>query len=236
MEKPTYERVLFSGIAKEMRQFTLYLPLYNALSALELGFSRGARFAPIDPPAIRKPVVFYGTSITQGGCAGTPGADYVSTLGRLLNLDVLNLGFSGNGKCDPELAELMGEIDAAMYVFCSCANTPLAELPRKLPVFYRILRRLRPRTPIVLLSRTRYTYEQCDPVQFANFEGYRDTMIHLYSKLRRAGDANVHFVDGGALLPGDMAGVHVDGGHPTDLGFAVMAERLAPFIQRILGL
>jgi hypothetical protein len=231
---PHYERVLFENLEPGMREFTLYLPLYKPLEKLELGFNKGAKFEKVTPPALEKPVVFYGSSITQGGCASTPGADYVSTLGRLLNLDVVNLGYSGEGICDPEMAELMGELKASLYVFCSLGNTPVAELPRKLPVFYRLLREKRPETPIVLLSRTGYSQSDHSRSCLALSEAYRDIMIHFYSRMRRAGDRNVHFVDGEALIPFGASCAHVDGCHPADHGFQVMAEHLAPFISKIL--
>jgi hypothetical protein len=234
LQKPQFERVLFERVEKRMREFTLYLPLYKALEKLELGFNQGARFEKTAAPAVAEPVVFYGSSITQGGCASTPGADYVSTVGRLLNLDVVNLGFSGEGICDPELAELMGELHASLFVFCSLANTPVSELPRKLPVFYRLLRRRRPTTPIVLLSRTSFSQTDFSKDAFARAEAFRDVMIHFYSKMRRSGDLNVHFVDGQSLIPFGTSCAHVDGVHPADLGFQMMAERLAPFISRIL--
>lgn len=229
-----YERVLFEGVERRMREFTLYLPLYNPVDTLELGFSKGARFMRIAAPVLEKPVVFYGSSITQGGCASIPGSDYVSMLGRLLNLDLVNLGFSGNGICEPEVAELVAEIDSALVVFCSLTNTPLAELPVKLPAFYKIVRKRRPDTPILLLSRTSLSASCYSQTVLRNQEISRDIMIHFYSRQRLAGDGNIHFVDGESLIPFGVGGAHVDGNHPGDHGFRMMAERLAPFIEKIL--
>ena len=93
----SFEAELFSGKTSTMREFTLYLPLYNGLKSMDIALSSGARVNPPSAPALAKPVVFYGTSITQGGCAHNAGADYPSILGRMLNLDTINLGFSGMG-------------------------------------------------------------------------------------------------------------------------------------------
>ena len=120
---PAFERVLLENLPKKMREFRLYLPLYKALDKLELGLTPGAKILPPSPYALPKPVVFYGTSITQGGCANTAGTDFVSSLGRMLNLHMINLGFSGNGRGEPELAHLIAEIDAALYVLDYAANT-----------------------------------------------------------------------------------------------------------------
>lgn len=132
LKQLSYERTLFKA-GRKMREFRLYLPLYGSLPKLALGFDPGAKFLPPSPPRSPKPIVFYGTSITQGGCASAPGSDFVSIIGRQLNLDVINLGFSGNGFGDPELAELMSEIKAGLYVLNYAANVDPDKLRRTLP-------------------------------------------------------------------------------------------------------
>ncbi|MBI4025967.1 MAG: SGNH/GDSL hydrolase family protein [Verrucomicrobia bacterium] len=234
LDKPSYEAVFFENLPRAMREYTLYLPLYNNLVKLELGFSRGARIEAPSAPALRKPVVFYGTSITQGGCASTAGSDYVSTVGRLLNLDVINLGFSGNGCGEPEVARLVGEIDAGLFVLDYAGNVQTPGLKKTLPEFYRILRRRHPRTPILLLSMICFSHVSYSIQHREGHEAKRDVMIHFYSRMRRAGDHNLHFVDGSALIPFGMDAAYVDGVHPSDHGFRIMAERLAPFIEMIL--
>ena len=118
----TFERELLVNLPRAMREYTLYLPLYNICRKLEIGLVAGSAIQPPTPPSFAKPVVFYGTSITQGGCASLPCSDYVATIGRRLNVDVVNLGFSGNGRGDPEVATLMSEIDAALYVLAYSEN------------------------------------------------------------------------------------------------------------------
>ena len=176
----------------------------------------------------------YGTSITQGGCASLPGSDFVSTVGRMLDVDVQNFGFSGNGWGDIEVARLLSEIDAAMFVLDYCANVSVQRLRRSLPPFYRTLRARRPHTPIALLSNVMPWGIVYNPATRSALEGKRDVMIHFYSKTRRAGDANLHFIDGSAILPVSADAAYVDGVHPTDHGFQLMAERLAPSIRMIL--
>lgn len=230
---PVFERDLISGISPKMREYRLYLPLYKELKNLEIGLNKGARILAPNAPAMPKPVVFYGTSITQGGCASTAGSDYVSTVGRLLNLDVINLGFSGNGRGEPAMAELISEIDAGMIVLDYAANTDATLLRRTLPRFVRILREKHPETPILLLSEVCFwQYDYHEAIRNGQ-EAKRDVTIEYYVSQRKRGDRNIHFADGFGFIPFGTDQAYVDGVHPTDHGFRLMAERLAPFIQQI---
>lgn len=233
LDRPSYERGLFE-CDRKMREFRIYLPLYSGLPKLEIGLDIKAKILPPSPPRMPKPIVFYGTSITQGGCANTPGSDFVSSIGRQLNLDVINLGFSGNGKGEPELAELISEINASLYVLDYVANVDVVKLKHTLPSFTRILRKHHPKTPILLLSQICYARYDCDPGTRAKLDGGRDAVINFYSQRRRAGDQNIHFADGFGLLPFGTDGAHVDGAHPTSHGFQIMTDRLAPQIAQIL--
>ncbi|OPZ29299.1 MAG: hypothetical protein BWZ02_01040 [Lentisphaerae bacterium ADurb.BinA184] len=233
-DKPEYEAVVFEGFERRLRELTVYLPLYNSLRSLAVGLDRGACLRTIAPPALPKPVVFYGTSITQGGCACTPGADYISTVCRMLNLDYVNLGFSGNGRGEPEMAELVGEIDAGLFVLDYVANTSAQSLADTLPGFYRTLRTAHPETPILLLSRISFWPACHSAARLAEQEAQRDVLIRFYADTRGAGDRNLHFADGEALIRYGEDLAYVDGVHPTDHGFWLMAERLAPFLRKIL--
>ena len=233
-EGGSFERELFTGVPKKMREFVLYLPSYKALRSLEIGLSSGAKIEKPSAPALSKPVVFYGTSITQGGCANTAGTDFVSTLGRNLNLDVINLGFSGNGKGEPELAQLVSEIDASLYVLDYAGNVNAQQLKETLPPFVKILRQKRPKTPILIVTNVCFsTYDWRDSTR-DELEQRRDVMMEFYLRTRESGDRNIHLADGFSLIPFGTDGAYVDGVHPTDHGFALMAERLAPAIRMIL--
>jgi len=230
----TFERLLFRGVARRMREFRLYLPLYKPLDALEVGLGPGARILPPSALTIEKPVVFYGTSITQGGCTSTAGSDFVSTVGRRLNLNAINLGFSGNGRGEPELAELIAEIDAALYVLDYAANVDPARLRRTLPRFVRILRDRRPSTPILLVTNLCAASYDFSPERRHVLEDRRDIMMAFYVRRRRGGDRRIHLADGFGLLPFGADALTVDGVHLSDHGFQIVAERLAPIIEQIL--
>ena len=235
LKETEFERVLFEGVSPALREYTLYLPLYEGVTSLEVGLDKGAAVEAPSAPAVEAPVVFYGTSITQGGCAHTAGADYESILGRMLDLDTINLGFSGNGQGEPEVAELISEIDASLYALDYVANVDLATLEATLPRFVEILRAKHPETPIALMSRVVFTACTYSPEAREKQEAQRDIIIHFYSRARQAGDANIHFMDGNALIPyGAQLAYSDQGVHPTSVGFQMMAEGLAPQIAQIL--
>src|ERR1051325_3306844 len=122
-----YVSTYFEKLSKRMREFTLYLPIYNDLVSLEVGLDPTAKILAPSPFRLLKPVVVYGTSITQGGCASRGANGWVPLVGRILGVDIVNLGFSGNAKCDMEVADLLTEIDAACYVNDCVGNMSLED-------------------------------------------------------------------------------------------------------------
>lgn len=233
-ENNVFERRLLKELTPRYREYRLYLPLYKRLLELSLGFSPEADVQPLPMEPASKPIVFYGTSITQGGCANTAGSDFVSSVGRLLDNDTINFGFSGNGRGEAEVAELIGEIDAELFVLNYSSNTEVEELKRTLPEFLKILRHKHPYTPIVLQGCLSFNSVRLDPTVRHKNDCRRDTLIRFYLQAKDAGDAHLYFIDGQGLIPAGLTGTFVDGVHPTSSGFAMMAERLAPQLATIL--
>lgn len=229
-EKKTNEQAMVSNWTGGEREYILYLPLYNGVESVELGVPEGAELKPVEER--RKPVVFYGTSILQGGCASRPGMAYPSIVGRMLDWPTINLGFSGNGKSEPEMASLMADLDPAAYVLDSLPNLQPDEVAQRVEPFIRTLRKARPDTPIILVENVVYTNAE----MVASRASYKDKNAHLtaiYEKLRKEGDRKLYYVAGGSLLGTDGEGT-VDGVHPTDLGFLRMAEAVAPVLRPTL--
>jgi lysophospholipase L1-like esterase len=233
-KEPAVERQFFKDLSTQEREFLLYMPLYKGLESLEIGIVPGSTLSAGSAPALPRPVVFYGTSITQGGCASLSGSDFVNLIGRQLNLDIINLGFSGNGKGELELADLLGELDPELYVIDHAANNSGADLRRTLTPFMDRLRSRRPNTPILMLTCLNYGQTDWNAGTRERHEDLRDVFLGEYLRRRQAGDRQVHFADGFAVMPFGHDSVSVDGCHPTDGGFAVMAERLGPYIAQIL--
>jgi lysophospholipase L1-like esterase len=215
---------------------TLYLPLYKPVKVIGVGVEEGAKLMPARPFAVPRPVVFYGTSITQGGCASRSGMSYQAILGRLLNLDHVNLGFSGNGKGEPEMARAVAEVDAAVYVLDFAQNNRTVEsLAEVYAPFIETLRAKRPNTPIVAITPI-YAASEAFATAPTNQDAMRAHIRQVVARAIAAGDKNLQLVEGTDLLgPGRVDGL-VDGTHPNDLGSQWMADGLAPRLRKVLGL
>lgn len=166
---------------------------------------------------MEKPVVVYGSSITQSGCASRPGLGYVPVVGRRLNVDVVNLGMSGNGLGEPEMARLMAEIDASAYVLdFHCNINVVDELGAVYEPFYRTLREAHPTTPILMISMITTTAEQHNPWELTKRLGHRGVIRDTFNKARSEGDRNVWYLEGEDLIGPGTEGAYGDGIHPND--------------------
>lgn len=233
-EKSVNEQVLLHDWSGGSREYMLYMPLYNGVESVEIGVPSSANLeaAPSRPSHVR-PVVFYGSSILQGGCASRPGMAYPSILGRRLDWPTINLGFSGNGKSEPEIAQLLTELDPSVYVYDGLPNLSEQEAQERVEPFLRVLRKARPTTPIVLVENAIYTDVQFSE-QRRNLVTAKNRILHAtYEKLRKEGDRNIDYVSADGLFGSDGEAT-VDGTHPTDVGFLRMADTIEPVLRRAL--
>lgn len=227
---PANERVLVQDIPAAERRYRLYLPLYNGVTAVEIGAETALRDAPADED---KPLVFYGTSITQGACAARPGMAYPALLGRQLNRPAINLGFSGNGRLEPEVAGVVAELDPAVFIIDPLPNVSGPSVTPLLEEFLAILRQTHPETPVVLVENIVYTDAYLVTAREARHADSSRQMRALWQKLS-ADDENLYLVKADQLLGHDGEDT-VDGTHPTDLGFYRIAQGLLPTLREILG-
>ncbi len=218
-------------------EFTLNFPLFNGVHEILIGLNRDASVRP--PPAYRldQPVVVYGTSITHGGCASRPGSCYTNILSRRLNVPFINLGFSGSGKGEPEVAKAVASIrDPSLFVLDYEGNSGLEGLQQTLANFIAILRAKHKRIPILVVSKIRFAQEalKSEPELQRSREMCKAFQKGMVMKLRAAGDTHLHFVDGSTLLGKNYHECAVDGVHPTDQGFFKMADGLQPVLEKLL--
>jgi len=222
-----------SSIPPGRRNYMVYLPLYNGVESLEIGVPADAAFEPV-PPRSDKPIVYYGTSIAHGACASRPGMAFPSILGRRLDRPVVNLAFSGNGRMDPEVVDLLAELDAAVYCIDCLPNMQGPEVAERTEPLVHALRKARSQTPIVLIEDRTYTNAWLLPSARQRHAASRAALKAAYEKLKAEGVEGLHYVEGEHLLGDDDEGA-TDGSHPSDLGMMRMADALEPVLRPILA-
>jgi lysophospholipase L1-like esterase len=225
----------FSGADREMRDVCLYLPLYGPIEILAIGVDDDASFEGPAPFAVDGPAIYYGTSITQGGCASRPGLSHQATVGRMLNVDYANFGFSGKGRCEQELAEALAEARASCFVLDVGQNTSVDMLRERFQTFVDVLREAQPETPLLATSPIFYNAALWSRGHREQVNEKREIIRKAIESRNEAGDARAHLLKAKDYHGGDVTDGAVDGGHPNDLGFARMAEGLRPVLTRILG-
>ena len=227
---------LVGGLAPGTREFMLFLPLYNGVDALRIGVPEGHRLdpGPERPEASRRPVVYYGTSIAQGACASRTGSCHVAILGRALDRPMINLGFSGNGRLELELAELIAEIDAAIYVIDCLPNLDGLRTAERAVPFVKRLRALRPDTPILLVEDRTYGDAWINEKRSERSRESRSALRNAFRELQAEGVEALAYLEGDGLL-GDETEATVDGSHPNDLGFRRQAEAMEPVIRELIS-
>ncbi|MBK8096382.1 MAG: SGNH/GDSL hydrolase family protein [Planctomycetes bacterium] len=226
---------LFRGaITTTARQFLLYLPLYNGVSQLELGVADGHDVAPLPPrPPERKPIVAYGTSILHGACASRPGMAWSAIVGRELDREVVNLGFSGNGRLEPEVGLFLAELDPAVFVIDCLPNvTPQQVAERTVPLV-RQLRTTRPQTPILLVEDRTFGNAWFHQKQQDLHQQRRQALRDAVAALQKDGVPGLHLLGGKELLGEDDDGT-TDGSHPNDLGMHRQAQCVIGALRPLL--
>ncbi|MCE9528837.1 MAG: SGNH/GDSL hydrolase family protein [Planctomycetales bacterium] len=231
----TTSLVLATAMPKGKHEFLLYLPLYNGVSSVEIGIPKANSLAkgPAYDEAHAKPVVFYGTSICQGGCASRPGMVHTAILGRWLQRPVINLGFSGNGRMEKEVAELMAELDPACYVIDCLPNIGAKEVEERTGTLVKILRDAHHKTPILLVEDRNYTDSFFNAGKRERNDTNQAALKKEFEKLKAAGVEGLYYLEGKDLLGDDGEGT-VDSSHPTDLGFMRQAEAFHKVLTSIL--
>ncbi len=229
----TVRQEIITGLASGFREYAVYLPLYNGVENLSLGVTAGARFEPV-PPSSEKPVVFYGTSITHGASASRPGMVHTAILGRRLDRPVVNLGFSGNGRMDAAVGDLLVTIDAAVFVIDCLPNMSAPQVREKCIPLVQQLRAARPTTPIVLVEDRRNTNSWILPKRDQHHTDNHAALRECFDALQKQGVTQLYYIRGDDLLGDDAEGA-TDGSHPSDLGFVRQADVFEPVLRTALG-
>ncbi len=218
-----------------MQDWTINFPLYGNATKVEIGLIPGSVLKAPRPHRIKKPILFYGSSITQGGCASRPGNCYSSMLCRELDAEQVNLGFSGCGKGEAAMAEAIASLDLAAFVMDYDHNASGPEdLEAHHENFFRIIREKHPALPIVIMTKCDIWHELADDVWKSNLRR-RDIIYRTYENAVKAGDKHVYFIDGNTLFgKKHRSACTVDRCHPNDLGFYRMFEAVLPILKKAL--
>ena len=204
-----------------MRKYTLYFPLYHRVDSLSVLLDASAKIEKCNPYRDVAPILYYGSSITQGGCASRPDTCYQGVICKRNRIDYINLGFSGNAKGEKEMVAYLGGLNCSLFVCDYDHNAPTAAYLKDTHYpLYKQFRLAQPNTPILFISK---------PDIARDVEGERRLKIirSTYLKAKKEGDNNVYFLSGksfyGKRRPENFS---VDGCHPTDYGFAIMADKI----------
>lgn len=224
---------IIDGLTPGEREFAAYLPLYNGVDSLEIGVPKGAAFEGLAPRK-EKPVIFYGTSITHGACASRPGMVHTAILGRRLDMPVINLGFSGNGRMDAAVGELLCEEEASAYVIDCLPNMGPADVTLKCEPLVKQLRAAHAKTPIILVEDRRNTNSWITPARDKHHTDNHAALKAAYENLKKAGITGLFYIGGDHLYGDDTDGA-TDGSHASDLGFARQADIFEPVLREALG-
>ncbi|MBQ8208306.1 MAG: hypothetical protein IJZ89_06190 [Clostridia bacterium] len=226
-----FERLKETYNSGEMTAYTLNFPLYGGAKEVYIGIKEGSHLAKGEKYLDIKPVVYYGSSITQGGCASRPGNCYQAIISERYNIDYINLGFSGNCKAEIPMAEYLSGLDMSIFVCDYDHNAQtvdyLASTHRRL---YDIFREKQPDKPYIMISKPDiWSWNRKDG------DRRREIIFKTFSDARALGDKNVYFIDGRYLFGSDnRENCTIDGCHPNDLGFYRMAENIGIVIKEIL--
>ena len=231
----TYFRTIHQKPQGEFYDYQLNFPLYSSVKALQIGVIKGSKFTTTKPYDSHLPIVYYGSSITQGACASHPGNEYQGYISRQLNLDYINLGFAGKAKGEQVLAEYISSIPHSIFVFDYDNNAPTLEhLEQTHYAFYKTYRKTCKDTPIIFVTKPNWWRDFPQEVWQNKTLPTTKIIKSTYKKALKEGDKNVYFVDGKTFFGKEIYNCTVDSCHPNDLGFYLMAKKLTPVIKRIL--
>lgn len=212
----------------EIKNYILFFPLYNDVKSLVIGLDKTAKVSHGKKYRNIKPILYYGSSITQGGCASRPDNCYQAIISKRNNIDYINFGFSGSGKAEKIMCDYLAGIDCSVFVCDYDHNAPDAEYLKETHYpLYQTFREKQKKTPIVFISKPDTEHDVC-------WKKRRDIIKSTYLRAMSEGDKNVYFIDGSRFFVKDRNACTVDGCHPNDIGFSKMAKKIGAILDKIL--
>lgn len=212
------------------RDLVLNMPLFSTVASLEIGIKEGSVLSAGSEYRRGAPIVFYGSSITHGACASRPGLCYEAILSRRFDADFINLGFSGGAKGESEIMNYISGLPMSLFVYDYDYNAPsVAHLEKTHFSGYEAVRRSHEAVPVIMASAPNFSNPSRDG------KARRDVIFASYERARSLGDENVYFVDGEKAFAAFFDdGRTVDGTHPNDVGFEIMAKAFGDIIEKLI--
>lgn len=227
-ETKTLYRTFEKGEGED--EITVFLPRNEVIKSVQIETADGFDIKAPTPYKYEKPVLFYGSSITECAHAANICASYVNLTSRHLDFDYINFGFSGSCRAEDEMASYINSLDFSVFVYDYDHNAPTPEyLEKTHEQFFEKIREAHPSIPVIMISRP-------TPVFDKDARARRDIIKKTYENALAAGDKNVYFVDGETFFKDfdDVGVCFTDTIHPTDLGFYKMAEAIEPVLKKAL--
>lgn len=236
--RPMGNPTVWTGSANmepKMREYMIHLSLYDQVGKLEIGIDEGyvIEKPQVKSPRRGKPVVIYGTSLTHGATASRPGMAASNILQRELDCEFINLGFSANGRLDYEIAEMMADVDASVYIMDNIPNSKVDEIYEKTESFVKILRDRHPDVPIIFIEEPRFPSIPYNKTITSEVERKNKAIREVYERLTSEGLDNTYYVVQADLQPEDGDAVS-DEYHYTDVGFRKYCDTLLPILRKLL--
>lgn len=230
------ERTIIANMDPVEREYMLYLSLYDGVKSLEIGVDKGATLdlPAVDSPSREKPVVMYGTSILQGGCANRPGMAHTNILSRRLDREVINLGFSGQALLDMEIAHYMASVeDPGLFVLDYAPNAYAHLIDEKGEEFFRVIRDAHPDVPVIFIEDVIFPHTVFDNKIREEVTLKNEAQKRLFRKLKKSGEKKIYYIGAEGMI-GDDGEATVDAIHFTDLGAMRYVDHVLPVIRKAL--
>ena len=223
------ESTILTGIPERMHEYLIYLPLFNPVEEMEIGVLEGSTFEGMTPRR-QKPILYYGTSIVHGAGVTRPGMAHASILGRRLDYPLLNMGFSGNARMEPEVAELLAELDPVLYILDPLPNMSADMVKENAESFINTICKTHPDVPVIMVEDRTYPAGWLLPDLMNRNDSCRAEFKIVYERLISSAMKKLYYVKGEKLLGDDGDGT-ADGSHPSDLGAVRMVDILEPLVR-----
>ena len=230
------ERKIVGDMEPKMREYMLYLPLYDTIDSLEIGVPEGyvLEGPAVARPSVSGPIVMYGTSILQGGCASRPGMAHTAILSRRLDKEVINLGFSGNARLDLDVARLIAKVEnPSLIILDYVPNSTVEQMKERAVEFFTIIREAHPDVPVIFVEDPIFTHSIVDLKMREEVMSKNAQQKEVFRQVKASGAKKIYYVPAEGML-GDDGDACVDGIHLTDLGMVRYVDHIMPTVKKAL--